>query len=84
VITKLLNTTCLVNKCRDGTFEIFSDLVFHGGDGQTLEMRRFCYAHIVSLLSDAGFTSPRTVADLPEWGIHYDNNCSHTILANKR
>lgn len=44
VVTKILDSNCLVNKTREGNLEIFQDPVFHGGEGATLEMRLFSYA----------------------------------------
>lgn len=45
----------LVNYTREGQVEVFQDLVFHGGEGQTLEMRVFCLKDILEQLIQAGF-----------------------------
>lgn len=45
----------LVNVTREGARQVFADLVFHGGAGATLEMRRFSEPSLLSLLEDAGF-----------------------------
>jgi capsular polysaccharide biosynthesis protein/SAM-dependent methyltransferase len=45
----------LVDRRRDGSFRTFDDLVFHGGPGQTLEMRIFCEADLLAQLERAGF-----------------------------
>jgi hypothetical protein len=45
----------LRNKTVDGTREVFRDLVFHGGDGSTLEMRHFSEPAIRREFARAGF-----------------------------
>src|SRR5262249_27964100 len=43
------------NITRDGQVQIFDNLVFHGGHGQTLEMRAFSEQDVISHLQAAGF-----------------------------
>jgi SAM-dependent methyltransferase len=45
----------LINRRRDGEYEVFDDIVFHGGVGQTLEMRIFSEADVVRSLRRSGF-----------------------------
>ncbi|NUS39884.1 MAG: methyltransferase domain-containing protein [Lysobacter sp.] len=72
----------LVNRTRDGREQVFHDLLFHGGDGATLEMRVFALADLVDLLRGAGFIDIRVHdAALAEWGIFPDGPCSHPITA---
>lgn len=60
----------LVNKTVEGQFEVFDDLVFHGGPGQTVEMRVFCRDAIVRSLEAAGFRDIRVLEeDHPEFGV---------------
>ncbi len=73
----------LVNRTRDGRTEIFDDLRFHGGTGMTLEMRVFCKRHIEGLLRDAGFCEIHIIDRIDEYGIIYDNPCSHTFIARR-
>lgn len=73
----------LINKRRDGRLEMFDELSFHGGAGMTLEMRLFARADIERLLGDAGFHDVRIIDNVPEYGIIYDNECSHTFLARR-
>ena len=47
----------LINKTRDGRHQEFQDLVFHGGPGETLEMRVFSQSSLRKELAQAGFTS---------------------------
>jgi SAM-dependent methyltransferase len=49
------NGPVLRNRTRSGVEQAFSDLVFHGGEGDTLELRVFARDHLVGLLVDAGF-----------------------------
>jgi len=60
----------LLNRRTDGTTEEFTDLVFHGGSGLTLEMRVFSQRHFEQLLAGVGFTEVTYFGDaVPEWGI---------------
>lgn len=43
------------NVNRNGNIEIFENLIFHGGDGLTLEMRLFSERDIIRLAKEAGF-----------------------------
>jgi SAM-dependent methyltransferase len=54
---RLLNTTRLGEK------QVFENLVFHGGDGSTLEMRLFCRDALVAHLQQAGFADIRVHAE---------------------
>ena len=49
----------LTNRTRDGRDQTFSDLVFHGGPGSTLEMRVFSRAALEREFRDAGFARVR-------------------------
>ena len=74
----------LVNRRRDGSIEIFEDLVFHEGDGSTLEMRKFRQGSLVEILRNAGFTSVHFATEnRPEWGVEHAQNWSLPIAARK-
>jgi SAM-dependent methyltransferase len=45
----------LINHLPDGSTETHRDLIFHGGDGATLEMRLFSRDGLLQNLKDAGF-----------------------------
>lgn len=45
----------LKNRKKDGTEEVFSNLIFHGGPGSTLEMRVFSEASLMEEFQKAGF-----------------------------
>jgi len=60
----------LYNRTAEGEEEIFDDLVFHGGEGMTLEMRMFSEQDLRQRLAEAGFSSIRIYSDhIPEFGI---------------
>jgi SAM-dependent methyltransferase len=74
----------LVNRRRDGALEIREDLVFHGGGGDTLEMRRFGMAGIGAAALAAGFREVRFWNDnVPEIGILFDADVSQPWIARK-
>jgi SAM-dependent methyltransferase len=58
-------TRILVNRTRDGRLQVFENLCFHGGEGDTLEMRLFARPALVRHLTAAGFT------DIRFWGEPY-------------
>jgi SAM-dependent methyltransferase len=45
----------LYNRTRDGREQVFEDLIFHGGEGFTLEMRLFSEPSLIEALQRAGF-----------------------------
>jgi hypothetical protein len=60
----------LYNRTVEGDEEIFDDLIFHGGDGMTLEMRIFSEPDLRRRFAEAGFSSLRIYTDhIPEFGI---------------
>jgi SAM-dependent methyltransferase len=72
----------LVNRSRDGNYEVIDQLSFHGGQGSTLEMRLFSEADIRELLNSAGLTHVRfdSVGN-HEFGVAYSSPCSLPIVA---
>ena len=60
----------LVNRDTSGNLQIYGDLVFHGGEGATLEMRVFCEEDILNRLDKAGFENIK-VHDQPSLAIGY-------------
>jgi hypothetical protein len=53
------DSAVLHNVTRDGRSQRFERLVFHGGSGATLEMRRFCRTGLERELAQAGFSRIR-------------------------
>jgi SAM-dependent methyltransferase len=74
----------LRNVRRDGTVEEFRDLVFHIGDGATVEMRVFGEADLVRHLQRAGFVDVK-VHRTPDFahGIWWPERWSFPISAKK-
>lgn len=54
-VVELGGETALVNRTRAGEFEVFPSPLFHGGEGETLEMRLFALGPLLDLLRAAGF-----------------------------
>ena len=72
----------LENRTVDGRDQTFTDLMFHGGDGATLEMRQFSLESLRLEFAAAGF-SRMHVADeefLPH-GIYWTESCSVPMVA---
>lgn len=72
----------LLNTTASGQEQIFKNLVFHGGDGSTLEMRVFCETAVLAHLQKAGFKDI-TVHRGPEFkfGIYQPQTWSLPISA---
>ena len=72
----------LENRTSDGRDEVFTDLVFHGGPGTTLEMRLFSRAGLEQAFTAAGFARMR-IADeaCPEHGIVWPEPWSVPMVA---
>ncbi len=60
----------LVNRDKDGTLKVYDNLIFHGGEGATLEMRLFCETDVLNRLAHAGFEDI-TVHQQPQLSIGY-------------
>ena len=74
----------LLNTTKDNKKEVFEDLIFHGGEGTTLEMRVFAKDDLIKTLNQAGFKSVQIV-EKPcyKHGIYTDLFWSRTIIARK-
>lgn len=74
----------LRNMTVDGRHEVFRDLIFHGGDGSTLEMRYFSERDLRRQLAAAGFRFARLRSDhYPLFGILWPENDAVPIIARK-
>lgn len=72
----------LCNRTRDGKREEFDDLVFHGGEGDTLELRVFSETGLLDELHRAGFHDVKIVgAPFFEYGIYWPKPWSLPIIA---
>jgi SAM-dependent methyltransferase len=54
-IVRFGDEAVLVNRTEGGRYQLYERLVFHGGEGQTLEMRIFCRAALERHFARAGF-----------------------------
>jgi|WetSurMetagenome_2_1015567.scaffolds.fasta_scaffold07189_4 hypothetical protein len=75
----------LKNITRDGREQEFDNLVFHGGQGTTLEMRVFSEAGLISDLKHAGFETIKIYSE-PCWefGIYWHDQWSLPLVAYTR
>jgi SAM-dependent methyltransferase len=60
----------LINRLGPGRYAVHDNLVFHGGEGATLEMRVFCESDVLDRLGQAGFSEIK-VHDQPDLSIGY-------------
>ncbi len=74
----------LVNTTVSGEHQEYSDLCFHGGEGDTLEMRVFSLPDLLADLADAGFHDVQVLAEpCFEFGIWHDVPMSLPIIARR-
>ncbi len=59
----------LLNMSADGQYQVYDDLVFHGGPGEALEMRVFSRTAVADEMRQAGFVDVRILDDHPPFGI---------------
>ncbi len=72
----------LINNTREGCIEEFTDLVFHGGEGETLEMRVFSESGLLKSLQQAGFNDVQIMKDpYFEFGIYWPCSWSLPMIA---
>jgi SAM-dependent methyltransferase len=72
----------LRNRTVDGEEETFDQLVFHGGEGMTLEMRMFSQPDLLRRLERAGFSSAAVRIDhAPQFGIMWPIDYAVPIVA---
>ena len=83
-LTEINGRPILVNRSEDGKYEVFDQLVFHGGQGSTLELRVFSETDIRAWLATAGFTTVRFEATgNPRLGVVFEGPCSLPIIASR-
>jgi SAM-dependent methyltransferase len=76
--------TVLVNRSESGKYEVFDQLVFHGGDGATLELRTFSEADLRQKLIAAGLPNIRfDAAGSRKFGVVFSGPYSLPIGAAK-
>jgi hypothetical protein len=74
----------VVARNADGSTTLHPNPAFHGGPGQTLEMRLFALNDLLRLLKDAGFTDIKVMSEeMPQFGIAFPTPFGLPILARK-
>ena len=73
----------LVNRRADGRVDTYDNLRFHGGPGETLEMRLFCRQSLLEELEAAGFSVELFDYPVPQRGIVWQQSWSVPMLARK-
>lgn len=73
----------LVNHRVDGQVDTYEGLKFHGGPGDTLEMRLFCRASLLDELQQAGFEVEMFDYPVENRGIVWQQAWSRPLLARK-
>jgi SAM-dependent methyltransferase len=72
----------LENRTVDGRTQIYTDPVFHGGPGSTLEMRLFSRSGLINEFSAAGFAGVRIAEEAqPDLGIYWPEPWSIPMVA---
>ncbi len=75
----------LINRTRDGQVQEFTDLVFHGGEGETLETRVFSESGLIRDLKLAGFEDIQIMqAPYFDYGIYWPHPWSLPIIAREK
>ncbi len=82
-IVNVEDSFALINKTRTGKLEFFDDLIFHGGPGTTLEMRRMALPEVLDSLQSVGFIDVQQVGSFPESGIIWLHDEGRTLIARK-
>ena len=84
-LAQLSDRFVLVNSTRDGQLQVFEDLCFHGGQGSTLEIRRFTEGDLRRTIREAGFLCLEIyAASYPPFGIVRTENWSLPMAARKQ
>tara|TARA_R110000737_G_scaffold2923_18_gene10085 strand:+ start:223106 stop:224818 length:1713 start_codon:yes stop_codon:yes gene_type:complete len=75
-------SSVLINTTKTGVKQEFRNLVFHGGEGATLEMRVYGREPLIKHFEDAGFETPTVYQDPhQEFGIYFPQNWSLPMIA---
>ena len=84
-LVQLRGGAVLVNRTAQGDLQVFENLIFHGGSGSTLEMRRLSEAALRSALLGAGFADLRFYTeDYAPFGICHTESWSLPVAARKQ
>ncbi|MBK7929444.1 MAG: methyltransferase domain-containing protein [Bryobacterales bacterium] len=82
-VTSVGGKMIAVGRDADGSYRLFEDLVFHVGEGSTLERRMFCEADLAALLTAAGFAKVTVLYEGGErFGVAFAHPWSLPVLAS--
>lgn len=84
VWTEIDGLKVLVNRRADGQYEVFNRFEWHGGIGDTIEMRMFGIPDLLANLDLAGLDVAVQQDDYLPFGIHWKHPWSLPIVARKR
>ena len=74
----------LHNVTKDGTKQVYRDLIFHGGEGSTLETRLFSLDSLLKEFENAGFKEVKICREsYAKYGITWDVDWSLPMVAKK-
>jgi SAM-dependent methyltransferase len=83
-LTEIDGRLVQVNRNEDGSYVVFDQLTFHGGEGETLEMRLFSESDLREKLAAAGLINVEfEVHGNPAFGVVYSGPCSVPIIARR-
>jgi SAM-dependent methyltransferase len=83
-IVQFDETFVMVERDVEGRYQVHTDLSFHDGPGQTLEMRIYAKRHLIALLEEAGFVEIEILAEpYARWGIAHKHPWSLPIAARR-
>lgn len=83
-LVKVGASMVLVNRMRGGELQVFDGLVFHGGQGATLEMRVFGEQDLRRDLEEAGFPELEfAIEDYAPFGIVHRESWSLPVIARR-
>ena len=81
-VVELNGNPIVINRKKDGSFQVHENPVFHGGNGATLEMRLFARKDLAKKLRNAGFAEVTFLDDPAErFGIAFDGPWTHPLIA---
>jgi hypothetical protein len=74
----------LLNRTQDGEWQVFENVVFHGGDGSTVEMRLFSETNLRDSLLAGGFRQVQyKTEDYPPFGIVHEGSWGVPAVAGQ-
>lgn len=83
-VAELDGDSVLINRTADGQTEVFQKPIFHGGPGETLEMRRFSREGALASLRAAGFEDIVLCEEAsPDFGVVWPLPYGMPILARR-